>query len=97
MGVSSHVIVLDAGAKIAEGAPHEVAASPAVREAYLGAGGQAERGRRRTLLARDAQLLTVRSLSAGYGVATVVRDAALAVANGELVAVLGANGAGKTT
>jgi energy-coupling factor transporter ATP-binding protein EcfA2 len=38
MGVSSHVIVLDAGAKIAEGAPHEIAASPAVREAYLGAG-----------------------------------------------------------
>jgi ABC-type branched-subunit amino acid transport system ATPase component len=37
MGVSSHVIVLDAGAKIAEGAPREVVASPAVREAYLGA------------------------------------------------------------
>ena len=45
MGVSSHVIVLDAGAKIAEGAPREVAASPAVREAYLGAGEQADRGR----------------------------------------------------
>jgi branched-chain amino acid transport system ATP-binding protein len=95
MGVSSHVIVLDAGAKIAEGAP--LAASPAVREAYLGAGGQAERGRQRTLPVRDAPLLTVRSLSAGYGAATVVRDAALEVGDGELVAVLGANGAGKTT
>jgi branched-chain amino acid transport system ATP-binding protein len=42
-------------------------------------------------------LLTVRSLSAGYGAATVVRDAALEVGDGELVAVLGANGAGKTT
>ena len=97
MGVSSHVIVLDAGAKIAEGAPQEVAASPAVRAAYLGAGGEAERGRQRALPARDAPLLTVRSLSAGYGAATVVRDAALEVADGELVAVLGANGAGKTT
>ena len=97
MGVSSHVIVLDAGAKIAEGAPHEVAASPAVREAYLGAGDQGARGRRRTLPTRDAPLLTVQSLSAGYGAATVVRDAALEVADGELVAVLGANGAGKTT
>jgi len=97
MGVSSRVIVLDAGAKIAEGAPHEIAASPAVREAYLGAGGPAERGRQRTLPARDAPLLTVRSLSAGYGAATVVRDAALEVGDGELVAVLGANGAGKTT
>ena len=97
MGVSSHVIVLDAGAKIAEGAPHEVAASPAVRGAYLGAGDQGARGRRRTLPTRDAPLLTVQSLSAGYGAATVVRDAALEVADGELVAVLGANGAGKTT
>jgi len=97
MGVSSHVIVLDAGAKIAEGAPQEVAASPAVHEAYLGAGGEAERGRQRTLPARDAPLLTVRALSAGYGAATVVRDAALEVADGEFVAVLGANGAGKTT
>jgi ABC-type branched-subunit amino acid transport system ATPase component len=86
MGVSSRVIVLDAGAKIAEGAPHEIAASPAVREAYLGAGGQAERGRQRTLPARDASLLTVRSLSAGYGAATVVRDAALEV-RGHPVAV----------
>ena len=97
MGVSSHVIVLDAGAKIAEGPPREVAAEPAVREAYLGAGEQAERGRERALPARDAPLLTVRALSAGYGAATVVRDAALEVADGELVAVLGANGAGKTT
>ena len=97
MGVSSHVIVLDAGAKIAEGPPREVAAAPAVREAYLGAGEQADRGRERALPARDAPLLTVRSLSAGYGAATVVRDAALEVADGELVAVLGANGAGKTT
>jgi branched-chain amino acid transport system ATP-binding protein len=97
MGVSSHVIVLDAGARIAEGAPQEVAASPAVHEAYLGAGGEAERRRQRTLPARDAPLLTVRLLSAGYGAATVVRDAALEVADGELVAVLGANGAGETT
>jgi ABC-type branched-subunit amino acid transport system ATPase component/ABC-type branched-subunit amino acid transport system permease subunit len=97
MGVSSHLIVLDAGAKIAEGPPHEIATSPAVREAYLGAGGKAERGRERVLPARDAPLLTVHALSAGYGAATVVRDAALEVGDGELVAVLGANGAGKTT
>jgi ABC-type branched-subunit amino acid transport system ATPase component len=40
MGVSSHVIVLDAGAKIAAGTPAQVAADPGVREAYLGAGEQ---------------------------------------------------------
>jgi branched-chain amino acid transport system ATP-binding protein len=97
MGVSNHVIVLDAGAKIAEGTPAQVAADPAVREAYLGAGEHADRARGRPLAPQEAPLLTVRGLSAGYGAATIVRDADLDVAKGELVAVLGANGAGKTT
>jgi ABC-type branched-subunit amino acid transport system ATPase component len=97
MGVSSHVIVLDAGAKIAEGPPLSVVADPAVRAAYLGAGEQKERKRRLTLAPEATPLLTVSGLSAGYGATTVLRHAALDVAAGELVAVLGANGAGKTT
>ena len=60
MGVSSHVIVLDAGAKIAEGSPLEVATAPAVREAYLGVGEQAERGRKRPLPPQEKSLLSVR-------------------------------------
>ena len=51
MGVSGHVVVLDAGAKIAEGPPVKVASEPAVLEAYLGAGEQADRERKRTLAA----------------------------------------------
>jgi branched-chain amino acid transport system ATP-binding protein len=97
MGVSSHVIVLDAGTKIAEGAPRAVATEPAVRAAYLGADEQKARKRGRALPANEKPLLTVRALSAGYGSANVVRDAALEIGEGELVAVLGANGAGKTT
>jgi branched-chain amino acid transport system ATP-binding protein len=97
MGVSSHVIVLDAGAKIAEGPPLQIAAEPVVRAAYLGVGEQAERKRVRDLPAGAKPLLTVRALSAGYGAATIVCDAALDIADGELVAVLGANGAVKTT
>jgi branched-chain amino acid transport system ATP-binding protein len=98
MGVSNHVIVLDAGAMIAEGTPAQVAADPTVLEAYLGAGEQAERGRKQPVaIAAQKPLMTVSALSAGYGAATVVRRADFEIAEGELVAVLGANGAGKTT
>jgi branched-chain amino acid transport system ATP-binding protein len=36
MGISDHVVVLDFGQKIAEGAPTEVSRNPRVVQAYLG-------------------------------------------------------------
>lgn len=45
----------------------------------------------------SSERLEVRSLTAGYGGVTVLRDVDLVVPEGELVALLGPNGAGKTT
>jgi ABC-type branched-subunit amino acid transport system ATPase component len=42
-------------------------------------------------------VLEVRNVSSGYGSSTVLRDASLAVAAGEIVAVVGKNGMGKTS
>jgi branched-chain amino acid transport system ATP-binding protein len=97
MSVSDHVVVLDAGQKIAEGAPRAVAADPAVLKAYLGEGAGTDRGRRTARPAAALELLATRGLSAGYGPVNVLRDVAVAVAQGEMVAVLGPNGAGKST
>jgi len=97
MSVSDHVVVLDAGQKIAEGPPAEIARNPRVLEAYLGEQQHAARDRAQPLAAGGGVLLATESLSAGYGALDVIRDINLEVEKGELVAVLGANGAGKST
>ena len=97
MAISDHVIVLDAGKRIADGAPAAVQASPQVRAAYLGEGeleierrGPAAAGARERVLAAAA-------VSAAYGALPVLSGIELEVRAGELVALLGANGAGKST
>ncbi|VGO09355.1 Branched-chain amino acid transport system permease protein LivM (TC 3.A.1.4.1) [plant metagenome] len=98
MGVSDHVLVLDAGRRIAWGTPQAVQADPAVRQAYLGdAMAPAPRPPRPAGAQPARELLAVADLVAGYGADPVLHGVNLQVRSGEMVALLGANGAGKST
>jgi ABC-type branched-subunit amino acid transport system ATPase component/ABC-type branched-subunit amino acid transport system permease subunit len=97
MGISDHVVVLDAGQPIARGTPNEVRRDARVLAAYLG--GTEMRARPRSV-PWDGPLdavLTAIGLTAGYGAAPVLQKLNFEVRPGEMVALIGANGAGKST
>jgi ABC-type branched-subunit amino acid transport system ATPase component/ABC-type branched-subunit amino acid transport system permease subunit len=97
MGVSDHVVVLDAGRPIAAGAPEVVRSDARVKEAYLGSGQMQACPRAHQLPPAPPLQLDAADLGAGYGAVPVLHRIALEVRQGELVALLGANGAGKST
>ncbi|MEU6350645.1 ATP-binding cassette domain-containing protein [Streptomyces sp. NPDC047072] len=95
------VLVLNWGRTLAEGTPAEIAANEEVRAVYLGDGDRAQASPARTAATATAPdtaaVLSLDSVSAGYGDMVALRDFSMRVEAGQIVTVLGANGAGKST
>ncbi|MGB3293391.1 MAG: branched-chain amino acid ABC transporter ATP-binding protein/permease [Phormidesmis sp.] len=94
MGISDQVVVLDSGQRICTGSPTQVQQNPAVLEAYLGV---SDANLSRPALPDPAPLLQIQQLVTGYDRLRVLHKISLTVNQGELVAVIGANGTGKST
>ena len=97
MRISDHIQALDAGRSIAYGTPEQIQTDELVIAAYLGDGGSSAQTRATDLAADSATLLSTQNLTAGYGAAPVLTSVSIEIRSGELVALLGANGAGKST
>jgi ABC-type branched-subunit amino acid transport system ATPase component len=97
------VAVLDFGRLIADGAVQEVMTTPEVVSCYLGTACEDDVQVSRARVTApafahdDKGLLVVDGVTAGYGHFRALTDVSFTVAQGEVVALLGTNGAGKTT
>jgi ABC-type branched-subunit amino acid transport system ATPase component len=109
---ASRLYVLDFGTLIAEGPTGQVMADDAVRKAYLGeiasaddittagdtaTGPPSEPAAAEAPADTRASLLELREVEAGYGPFRALFGVSFSVPEGQAVALLGANGAGKTT
>jgi ABC-type branched-subunit amino acid transport system ATPase component len=102
MGLADWMYVLDAGAVICEGPPSFVQRDEQVIEAYLGTPTEQKQASRATkgssvTTASRTPMLEVKGLDVHYGKVQVLYDVDFVVREGERVALLGTNGAGKST
>ena len=96
MSVSDRIIVVNKGQVLAQGTPKEMQAHPEVIAAYLGEQEECEVVPKPTLI-KGAPLLSLKGVEAHYGPINVLKGLDIDVYSGEIVCLLGANAAGKST
>jgi branched-chain amino acid transport system ATP-binding protein len=101
--IAGRIMVLDRGRLIADGKPEAVRNDPGVLQAYLGRRNTddtpAPAPARQTVTPLPVRrpLLEIDRLQVSYGGLVAVDDVSLGVGEGEIVALVGANGAGKSS
>jgi sulfate-transporting ATPase len=108
LGLCDRICVLNFGQVLAAGTPEQIRTNPEVIAAYLG-GGESSKASVTEVkhtsptigtngaTPKGETLISTEGLTVGYNAQPAVRDLDLEVGRGEVVALIGANGAGKST
>jgi branched-chain amino acid transport system ATP-binding protein len=97
LGFSQAVTVMNQGEVLMTGSPHAVRADRRVQEIYTGTGiPEVEHSRSDEARKDAAHILRFERVNTFYGKSHILNDATLDVREGEIVALLGRNGAGKS-
>ncbi|WP_323795487.1 branched-chain amino acid ABC transporter ATP-binding protein/permease [Nisaea sp.] len=97
LAFSKHVTVMNQGEVLMSGGPEAVRTDSRVQEVYTGSGTPVVTGRKIDAADEAARVLTIDKVNTFYGKSHILNDVGLDVNEGEIVALLGRNGAGKST
>jgi len=95
--LADHVTVMNDGEVLVDGTVETARSSERVQAVYLGSGAHAVAAKPRISAATNERLLRLENVNTFYGKSHILRNVNFEVNRNEIVALLGRNGAGKST